>query len=90
MKTILITGANAGIGLKTAEELLNENHHVILACRNMQKAEQAKQHLQALGKGQVDVIELDLNSLQKVQQAADEILAKYAHIDVLINNAGLI
>ena len=56
MKTILITGANAGIGLKTDEELLNENHHVILACRNMQKAEQAKQHLQALGKGQVDVI----------------------------------
>lgn len=90
MKTIFITGANAGIGLKTAEELLNENHHVILACRNMQKAEQAKQHLQALGKGQVDVIELDLDSLQKVQQAADEILAKYPHIDVLINNAGLI
>ncbi|MGE8561232.1 MAG: SDR family NAD(P)-dependent oxidoreductase [Acinetobacter sp.] len=90
MKTILITGANAGIGLKTAEQLVSEGHHLILACRNLVKAQQAKQQLQQLGKGQVDLIELDLNNLEKVQQSANEILAKYHYIDVLINNAGLI
>jgi NAD(P)-dependent dehydrogenase (short-subunit alcohol dehydrogenase family) len=90
MKTILITGANAGIGLKTAEQLVNEGHHLILACRNMEKAQQAKQQLEQQGKGRIDLIELDLNSLEKVNQAANEILAKYDHLDVLINNAGLI
>ncbi|RKG37712.1 SDR family NAD(P)-dependent oxidoreductase [Acinetobacter rongchengensis] len=89
-KTILITGANAGIGLTTAEEFVKEGHHVILACRNLEKAEQAKQHLQSIGTGQVDLVQLDLNSLEKVSLAADEVLSKYSHIDVLVNNAGLI
>ena len=90
MKTILITGANAGIGLKTAEQFVNEGHHVILACRNMEKAQQARQLLQQQGKGQVDLIELDLNSLEKINHSANQILSQYNHIDVLINNAGLI
>ena len=90
MKTILITGANAGIGLKTAEQFVSEGHHVILACRNMEKAQQARQLLQQQGKGQVDLIELDLNSLEKINHSANQILSQYNHIDVLINNAGLI
>lgn len=89
-KIILITGANAGIGLKTAEEFVKAGHHVILACRNLGKAEQAKTQLENLGTGQVDLIQLDLNSLEKVSHAANEVLKKYDHIDVLINNAGLI
>ena len=90
MKTILITGANAGIGLKTAEQLVKEGHHLIFACRNLEKAQQARQQLQRLGKGQIELIELDLNSLDKVRHSANEVLSKYSHIDVLINNAGLI
>ncbi len=89
-KTILITGANAGIGLTTAELLVKEGHNVILACRNLDKAQQAQAHLKSFGTGQVDLIQLDLNSLSKVNQAANEVLSKYEHIDVLINNAGLI
>ena len=88
-KTIVITGANTGIGLATAETFVKDGHTVIIACRNPEKAKTAQQHLQSLNKGQVDVIALDLNSLEQVNQAANEILAKYNNIDVLVNNAGM-
>jgi NAD(P)-dependent dehydrogenase (short-subunit alcohol dehydrogenase family) len=86
---ILITGANTGIGFATAEHLVKQGAHVILACRNPQKAAAAQQQLLALNKGAVDLIQLDLSSLDQVNQAADEIIARYPSLDVLINNAGL-
>ena len=89
MKTILITGANTGIGLATAETLIKDGHHVILACRNPEKAKVAQQHLQSFGTGQVDTVQLDLNSLEQINQTANEIIAKYEKIDVLVNNAGM-
>ncbi len=88
-KTIVITGANTGIGLATAETFVKDGHHVIIACRNPEKAKIAQQHLQSFGKGQVDVITLDLNSLEQVNQAANAIIQKYEKIDVLVNNAGM-
>lgn len=88
-KTIVITGANTGIGLATAETFIKDGHHVIIACRNPDKARTAQQHLQSFGTGQVDVIALDLNSLEQINSAADEIIAKYEKIDVLVNNAGM-
>lgn len=89
MKTILITGANTGIGLATAQTFVQDDHHVIIACRNPAKAEQAKQHLETFNAGKVDVIELDLNSLQQVKETAEKILQNYSHLDVLVNNAGM-
>ncbi|KAF1022002.1 MAG: 3-oxoacyl-[acyl-carrier-protein] reductase FabG [Acinetobacter bereziniae] len=89
MKTIIITGANTGIGLATAEAFIKEGHHVILACRNLEKAQTAQQYLQSFGTGQVDLISLDLNSLTQINAAADEIISKYPQIDVLVNNAGM-
>ena len=59
VKTILITGANTGIGLATAETFVKDGHHVIIACRNLDKANTAQQHLQSLNQGQVDVIQID-------------------------------
>lgn len=88
-KTIIITGANTGIGLATAETFIKDGHHVIIACRNPEKANTAQQHLESFGTGQVDVIRLDLNSLEQINQAANEIIAKYEKIDVLVNNAGM-
>ena len=85
-KTIIITGANTGIGLATAETFIKDGHHVIIACRNPKTAQQ---HLESFGTGQVDVIHLDLNSLEQINQAANEIIAKYEKIDVLVNNAGM-
>lgn len=86
---ILITGANTGIGFATAEQLVKQGQHVILACRNLQKAQDAQNKLRALDKGQVDLVSLDLNSLELTKKAADEIADRYGNLDVLINNAGL-
>lgn len=89
IKTIIITGANTGIGLATAETFVREGHHVILACRNPEKAQTAQQYLQSFGTGQVDHITLDLNSLEQINAAANEIISKYSKIDILVNNAGM-
>lgn len=86
---ILITGANTGIGYATAERLVKQGAHVILACRNPDKARAAQRQLQQLGSGQVDWIALDLNSLADVQRCAQDVMQRYDRLDVLINNAGL-
>lgn len=89
MKTILITGANTGIGLATAETFVKDGHHVILACRNPDKAIQAKKQLDALGTGKVETITLDLNDLSQIAQTAETLLGQFEKIDVLVNNAGM-
>ena len=89
MKTILITGANTGIGLATAETFVKDGHHVILACRNPDKAIQAKKQLDALGTGKVETITLDLNDLSQIAETAETLLGQFEKIDVLVNNAGM-
>ena len=89
MKTILITGANTGIGLATAETFVKDGHHVILACRNPDKASQAKKQLDAIGTGKVDTVTLDLNDLAQIAQTADTLISQFEKIDVLVNNAGM-
>lgn len=86
---VLITGANTGIGFTTAEHMLNAGADVILACRNPQKAAEAREKLLRLNKGSVELVQLDLNSLEQVGQAADEVTERFGTLDVLINNAGL-
>jgi len=88
---VLITGANTGIGFATAKVLVQGGADVILACRNPDKAAEAQAELQKLGgKGTVDVIPLDLNSLDSVKAAAELINKRYDSLDVLINNAGIL
>jgi NAD(P)-dependent dehydrogenase (short-subunit alcohol dehydrogenase family) len=85
---ILITGANTGIGFATAEQLVKQGQHVILACRNPEKAQAAQNKLRSLNQGQVDLVSLDLNSLELTRKTADEIADRYGSLDVLINNVG--
>lgn len=89
MKTIIITGANTGIGFATAKKFIEQGHHVILACRNPEKAAKAQAELEAIGRGKVEVIALDLNSLAEVNKAANQLSKDLTHIDVLVNNAGM-
>jgi len=89
-KTVLITGANSGIGLVTASALAGMGATIILACRREEAAKQAMLEIQAKHpRAQLDFVSLDLASLASVRRAAAEVLNKHPLLDVLINNAGL-
>jgi len=93
-KTVLITGANTGIGKETALDLARRGGRVILACRSIQKGETAAAEIrEELGLKKTDtrvsVLQIDLASLQSVRQFAEQFKKKEKRLDVLINNAGV-
>ena len=90
----LVTGANSGLGLESARALLAKGATVVLACRSLVKAEQARQELGAAGlagslQDRIDLLELDLADLQSVARAADQVAGRFSRLDVLLNNAGV-
>ncbi|XP_018599410.1 retinol dehydrogenase 14-like [Scleropages formosus] len=91
-KTVIITGANSGIGRATAAELLKLQARVVMACRDRQSAEEAAREMrQEAGpdQGELVVKELDLASLTSVRSFCQEIIREEPRVDVLINNAGI-
>ncbi|XP_077167417.1 retinol dehydrogenase 14 [Paroedura picta] len=98
-KTVIITGANSGLGRATAAELLRQHARVIMACRDRGRAEEAARELRAeLGlcargggecRGELLVRELDLASLRSVRSFCHQVLQEQPRVDVLINNAGI-
>ena len=85
-KTILITGATDGIGLEAAKLLAAEGHQVLLHGRSAAKLEAAKAQLA----GGSETYLADLSDLTAVDKLANEIAEKHDHLDVLINNAGVL
>ena len=89
-RTFLVTGANAGIGYATAQDLSARGGRVWLACRSRAKGEAAVAAISAAsGSGQVRLLHLDLADLASVRQCASEFAALGEPLHVLINNAGL-
>jgi len=89
-KVAVVTGANSGIGFETTLGLAEKGVEVILACRNLKKAEKAKASiLKQLPNAQLKVIEIDTSRLESVKSFADEVERIYERVDVLINNAGI-
>ncbi|XP_066280163.1 retinol dehydrogenase 14-like isoform X1 [Branchiostoma lanceolatum] len=89
-KTVIITGANAGIGKETARALAAKGARVILACRDTTKAEAAANDIrETTGNGNVVVEELNLASLASVRKFATRIKKRETSLDILINNAGV-
>ena len=82
MTTIMITGANRGLGLEFARQFYNEGYRVIATCRNPKDANE----LNAIG--DIDVHSLDVTEDKSVAILADKLRGE--NIDILINNAGVI
>lgn len=89
-RVAIVTGANTGLGFETAASLAKEGFRVILACRNMAKANAARQKIQQQVPSAVtEVMEIDLSSLRSVRSFANSFVAKHQRLDLLINNAGV-
>jgi NAD(P)-dependent dehydrogenase (short-subunit alcohol dehydrogenase family) len=84
-RTAVVTGATAGLGLESAKVLAGRGASVVLACRDLDKAERAAAHIPA----DVQIVELDLASLASVHAGADEIRATRSRLDLLLLNAGV-
>ncbi len=89
-KTAFITGGASGLGMETARAMAKRGAHIIIAARDLEKGEAAaKAVTEATGNDNVDIIELDLASLESIRQCAEAANAKNEKIDLLINNAGV-
>jgi NAD(P)-dependent dehydrogenase (short-subunit alcohol dehydrogenase family) len=84
-RTVIVTGANSGLGEVTARELARVGAKVVLAVRNTAKGDAAASGMTGSNSGQVEVRELDLQDLSSVRAFADGIDG----VDVLVNNAGV-
>ncbi|MCR5553757.1 MAG: SDR family NAD(P)-dependent oxidoreductase [bacterium] len=89
-KTILITGANSGIGFKTAEVCLHLGARVIMACRNQSKAEVAKSSLiKDYPDAKIELLSLDLANFSSIDAFVNQIIDNKIDFDVFVNNAGV-
>ncbi len=89
-RVAIVTGANSGLGWETARALAQKGATVIMACRNMQKANTAAEQLkQRHLPGNVVAMPLDLGDLDSVSAFASAFRENYDRLDLLINNAGV-
>lgn len=89
-KTVIITGANTGIGLETALDLAKRDARIIIACRDLEKAKAAKSKIEAeTGSNKIDFKHLDLSSFNSIRAFAGEINKTEPKLDILVNNAGV-
>ncbi|XP_017887065.1 retinol dehydrogenase 12-like [Ceratina calcarata] len=101
-KTVVVTGANCGIGKETARDLYTRGARVILACRDLTKAKEAIDDIKENftksvlngeedknAPGQLETYHLDLTSLKSVKKCAQQLLTTEPNIHILINNAAV-
>jgi NAD(P)-dependent dehydrogenase (short-subunit alcohol dehydrogenase family) len=89
-RLVLVTGANSGIGFETARLLAQRGAHVVLACRNVERGREALRRVRGHAPdAELELLELDASDLGSVRHAAAELRRRHDHVDVLINNAGV-
>jgi NAD(P)-dependent dehydrogenase (short-subunit alcohol dehydrogenase family) len=90
-KVCVVTGASSGIGKETARGLAALGAQVVLACRDLEKAEEARSAIaESTGNPDVCVIPLELTSFDSIDRFADGVRQRFGRLDVLINNAGVL
>jgi NAD(P)-dependent dehydrogenase (short-subunit alcohol dehydrogenase family) len=90
-KRVLVTGVSAGLGVETARALAAHGAQVVGAARDLSKAQAATEQVraQAATGGSLDLVQLDLASLDSVRRCADGLLAASKPFDLIIANAGV-
>ena len=90
MKTIIVTGGNAGIGKAIAVELARQKHHVVIVSRNPDRGKAALEEIRSVsGNSSVDCAVGDLVSVRSTRELAELIIKRFPDISVLVNNAGV-
>lgn len=88
-KIALVTGANKGIGLEIVRQLAQAGFRVFLTARDRQRGEEASKKLQQDGNS-VEFLQLDVDDEASIEQLAKELASRIDHLDVLVNNAGIL
>lgn len=89
-KTILITGANSGIGLEAATVLSNKGANTVMAVRNMEKGKEALMEIKAkYPDAKLELMQLDLSDFNSIRRFSKEFHNKHTQLNCLINNAGV-
>ncbi len=94
-KTVIVTGANSGIGYEAARALVAKNATVIMACRSLDKGEAALKKILAetpeaeTSEADLKLMPLDLADISSVRQFAQEFHSHHNKLDILVNNAGV-
>jgi NAD(P)-dependent dehydrogenase (short-subunit alcohol dehydrogenase family) len=87
-KTALVTGANRGIGFEVTRQLARLGLKVFLGARNPNAGRAAAEKLS--GEGEVIFLEIDVSDADSIRRAAEELSRQQKHLDVLVNNAGIL
>ena len=89
-KVIIITGANNGLGFENTLQFARKKATVIMACRHIEKGQKAFERVKKkIPNAKIELIKLDLASLDSVRHFCKEFKEKYSTLDVLLNNAGI-
>ncbi|XP_057190804.1 retinol dehydrogenase 12 isoform X2 [Triplophysa rosa] len=89
-KTVIITGANTGIGKETTRDLAKRGARIIMACRDLDKAEIAqKEIIEESGNQSIVIRKLDLSDTKSISEFAEVINKEEQTLHILINNAGV-
>ena len=88
-KLAIITGAGTGMGFEEAKAVAAKGFHTIMACHHPEAAEAKRQEIiRETGNENVEIMGLELANLSDVRRFADEVKARFTHLDLLMNNAG--
>lgn len=90
-KIAVVTGANSGMGLSTTIGLAKENIHVVMACRNQQRGEEAlRLAKEKSGVSHIELLLCDLEDFDSISHFVEQFTNKWDVLDVLVNNAGVV
>ncbi|WP_256490500.1 oxidoreductase [Haladaptatus sp. AB643] len=89
-RTVIITGANSGLGLEATKAFARKGGHVVMACRSLDRANRARRKIESMvSDASLTVLELDLASQASIRQFGTEFESEFDRLDVLLNNAGI-